>query len=57
MRRACPEHHVFPRISIWGNRLQIECCCEEFRQQLLRESESLIYQAINEDMRREIRRM
>lgn len=57
MQRACPEHRVFPRISIWGNRLQIECCCEEFRQQLLRESESLIYQAINEDMRREIRKM
>lgn len=47
IQRVCPEHHAPPQITIGGNQLLIRCCCETFRRQLLREYESLMYQAIN----------
>lgn len=57
IQRVCPEHHAPPQITIGGNQLVIRCCCETFRRQLLREYESLMYQAIYEDMRKEIKRI
>ena len=53
----CPKHGQLPDISILGDRLHIRCCCEEFRRQLLREADSLMYQALYEDMGKEIRRI
>lgn len=57
MTRVCPEHQLPPDIHILHDRLEINCCCDVFRMQLRREYDSLMYQAINEDMRKEIKRI
>lgn len=46
-----------PRGAFRGNQLQIKCCCEDFRRQLLRHADSLMYQTLHEDMGKEIRRI
>ena len=48
---------MYPEMHIWDNQLQIKCCCEAFRMQLRREYDFLMYQAINKDMRKEIKRI
>ena len=53
----CPKHSQMPDVSILGDRLHIRCCCEEFRGEVMRKYNSLEYKAINEDMRREIKRI
>lgn len=53
----CPKHSQMPDVSILGDRLHIRCCCEEFRGEVMRKYDSLKYKAINEDMRREIKRI
>ena len=57
MRRVCPEHQLPPKIRMLRDRLDIKCCCEAFRKEVLRESESLIYKAIEADMQKELRRI
>ena len=57
IQRVCSEHHSRPQITIGGNQLLIRCCCETFRRHILREYASLMYQAIYEDMRKEINRI
>lgn len=53
----CPKHGKFPDISILGDRLHIRCCCEEFRGEVMRKSESLKYHAIRDDIAKEVRRI
>ena len=55
MQVPCPVHGEHPDVQIWGDQLQIKCCCEDFRCQLLREADSLLYQALKEEMGKELR--
>ena len=57
MQVPCPVHGVYHEVHVWGDQLQIKCCCEDFRRQLLREADSLLYQALHEEMGKEIRRI
>lgn len=57
MQISCPVHGVCPEVHIWGDQLQFKCCCEDFRRQLLRHADSLLYQTLHEDMGKEIRRI
>ena len=57
MRRVCPEHQLPPKIRMLRDRLDIKCCCESFRKEVLLESELLIYKAIEADMQKELRRI
>ncbi|MBO5361958.1 MAG: hypothetical protein J6A35_03280 [Paludibacteraceae bacterium] len=57
MQISCPVHGVYPEVHIWGDQLQFKCCCEDFRRQLLRHADSLMYQTLHEDMGKEIRRI
>ena len=57
MQISCPVHGVYPEVHIWGDQLQFKCYCEDFRRQLLRHADSLMYQTLHEDMGKEIRRI
>lgn len=57
MQIPCPVHGVYPEVDIWGDRLQFKCCCEDFHNQFLREADSLLYKALQEEMGKEIRRI
>lgn len=57
MRRVCPEHQLPPKIRMLRDRLDINCCCEAFRKEVLRESESLTYKAIQEKVEKEMRKI
>ena len=57
MHISCPVNGMYPEMHIWDNQLRIKCCCEDFRRQLLREADSLLYQALHEEMGKEVRRI
>lgn len=48
---------MYPEMHIWDNQLRIKCCCDVLRVQLRREYDFQMYQAINKDMRKEIKRI
>ena len=53
----CPKHGQLPDISILGDRLHIRCCCEEFRGDVMRKSESLMYHALRDDIAKDVMRI
>lgn len=53
----CPKHSQMPDVSILGDRLHIRCCCEEFRGEVMRKSESLMYHALRDDIAKDIMRI
>lgn len=53
----CPVHGELPCISIWGDRLEIRCCCDAFRRELLRQSKSLMYHALSDEIAKDLRRI
>lgn len=34
-RNLCPVHHKNPKVSVSGDRLSMECCCETFKKKLI----------------------
>ena len=57
MHISCPVNGMYPEMHIWDNQLRIKCCCDVLRVQLRREYDFQMYQAINKDMRKEIKRI
>lgn len=55
-RMLCPKHSQMPDVSILGDRLHIRCC-EEFRGDVMRKSESLMYHALRDDIAKDIMRI
>ena len=37
----CPVHDVHPVVEIFGNELQIGCCCAEFHEECANEAKGL----------------
>lgn len=54
--KYCPVHHKHPQVSIIGSRLNIQCCCEEFRSQLVELSSDLVQKEATSSIEQIIRK-
>ncbi|MGP1514471.1 MAG: hypothetical protein ACTTJH_00740 [Bacteroidales bacterium] len=46
---TCLKHGKHPKITIKGQSFSIDCCCDEFKQQIINKSEELVLKSIEED--------
>ena len=56
-RMTCREHGKHPKITIAGGSLKIECCCEAFRSEVARKSDSLIKEQTDKEIRDKLKNM
>lgn len=56
-RMTCREHGKHPKVTIAGSSLKIECCCEAFRSEVARKSDSLVREQTDKEIRDKIRKI
>ena len=54
-RMMCPEHHEHPEVKVVGDQIEIKCCCEKFKAELVRQSESLIAKSVKDDLEKRLK--
>lgn len=53
-RMMCRKHHKHPEVSIVGDEIKMKCCCEEFKTELIKQSQSLIAKAAKDDIQKRL---
>lgn len=53
-RMMCPEHHEHPEVKVVGDQIEIKCCCEKFKAELVKQSKSLIAKVAKDEIERSI---
>jgi len=51
----CPKCNEHPTATIIGNKIQLECCCDEFKQKLVTIAKETISEQLKTDISDEIR--
>lgn len=54
-RMMCPEHHEHPEVKVVGDEIEIKCCCENFKAELVRQSKSLIAKSVKDDLEKRLK--
>ena len=56
-RVSCPTHGQHPSVTVSGDSLKIECCCEAFKAEIVRKSEKLISDLAKKDIEDKLKNM
>jgi hypothetical protein len=55
LKIRCTEHKKHAEISVKGKKLEFKCCCEKFKQILVKKSEALITEAAKNDIEKSLK--
>lgn len=54
-QNCCPVHHQFPEISISDNQINIKCCCESFKTELIELTKEYLKEQTKNDIENSMR--
>ena len=54
---SCPEHGNHPVVTVFRDKIDIKCCCEAFRSNLIKKSEKLIADIAKKEIEDSLKKM
>lgn len=51
----CPTHDKNPVVTFTNNRINVSCCCDDFRKRMIAKSEKLMGDILSQDLNNRIR--
>ncbi len=55
-RMRCSIHNEHPEVTVRGERLEFKCCCDDFKNKLLKRSETLIAETSKNEILNQIKK-